>query len=369
MGKLVVVMGLLLFGEACLAASNIRAEGTVDIRGSKPSDEDKKRAQEVAKENAWKFFQMGFASGARTANFLTHAGAIKAQMGNFCVYNFYEPSVNKSAKTFSIRVNMECNEKGIDALLVQLSGGRSAAKGERIAFVFLARRAMESGEALEKVSRTQSATVETSGSEMMGDVSADTDSYSLSGSSDGASVTQTQTTETKGKVSNRDTDFRFIVESSNTVDNSVTGVMQTAGFRVVKYSNLLRRCPGPSVEDVAGGVGWTNDGEAPRELLPADLKNGMMDVAEQCEMAYFALGLLDVLKSRKNPDGTWSVTVALTASVEDVQYLDTVASIPAIQFEGFGKDRIEAANVALTKAAESGARELVDQLQQNLADR
>lgn len=370
MSRLICILaGVFFLWDVAMAASSIRAEGAVDIRGSKPTDEDKKRAQAVAKENAWKFFQMGFASGARTASFMTHAGAIKAQMDNFCVYEFYEPNVNKNSKTFSIRVNMECNEKAIDAVLVQLSGGRAAAREERIAFVFLARRAMESGEFIEKVSRTQSATVETSGSEMMGDVSSDNDSYSMSGSSDGASVTQTQTTETKGKISNRDTDFRFIVESSNTIDNSVTGVMQTAGFRVVKYSNLLRRCPGPSLDEVSGGVGWTNDGEAPRELLRAELKNGMMDVAEQCEMGYFALGLLDVLKSRKNPDGTWSVTVALTASVEDVKYLDTVASIPAIQYEGVGKDRIEAANLALTKAAESGARELVDQLQQNLGGR
>lgn len=367
MNRVIVLVGLLCFGEVCLAASNIRAEGTVDIRGSKPSDEDKKRAQEVAKENAWKFFQMSFASGARAANFLTHAGAIKAQMDAFCVYEFYDPNVNKSARTFSIRVNMECNEKTIDALLVNLAGGRKAARKERIVFVFLSRRAADSTEFLEKRSVTNSATVETSGSEMMGDVSSETDSYTLSGSSDGASVTQSQTTESKGKVDNRDTVFNYVVEPSDVVDNAVTSGLGDGGYRVIPYGNLAAMgCPPPSIDEIASGLGSSS--KQSRELLPNDIRTQMIQAVRQCQIPLFAVGLMDVLKSRKSPDGTWLVTVQLTARIDHALEGYSIAAIDGIQFEGFGKDRLEAANVALSKAAEAGARTLVDKLQLELGD-
>lgn len=365
---ILAVAGVLFFSDLSLASSSIRAEGSVDIRGSKPTDEDKKRAQEVAKENAWKFFQMGFASGARTANFLTHAGAIKAQMDNFCVYEFYEPSVNKSAKTFSIRVNMECNEKAIDAVLVNLAGGRKAARKEKIVFVFLARRAADSTEFLEKRSVTNSATVETSGSEMMGDVTDDTDSYSLSGSSDGASVTQSQTTETKGTVANRDSDFSYVVEPSDVVDNALTSGLGDGGFRVIPYGNLASMgCPPPSIEDIVTGLGSSR--EQSRELLPNNIRTQMIQAVRQCGVPLFAVGLLNVLKSRKSPDGTWLVTVQLTARIDHAIEGYSIAAIDGIQFEGVGRDRVEAANVALSKAAQSGARELVDKLQLELGDR
>jgi hypothetical protein len=56
------------------------------------------------------------------------------------------------------------------------------------------------------------------------------------------------------------------------------------------------------------------------------------------------------------------VTVALTVDVRDIKKRvpTKVAAIPTVQFRQKGRDRIEAANAALTMAAETGTREIVD---------
>ena len=83
-------------------------------------------------------------------------------------------------------------------------------------------------------------------------------------------------------------------------------------------------------------------------------------------MDFFAVGLLDILKAEELPDGNAIVTVALTIEVRDIRKLipTAVASIPRVQYQQLGRDRIEASNKALKMAAEDGVRQIVDMLRQ-----
>jgi hypothetical protein len=83
-------------------------------------------------------------------------------------------------------------------------------------------------------------------------------------------------------------------------------------------------------------------------------------------MAFFAVGILDILKAEEQQDGDAIVTVALTIEVRDIRKVipTAVASIPRVQYQQRGRDRIEAANKALTMAAEDGVRQIVDMLRQ-----
>lgn len=348
---------------------SVRAEGVVDARGSSPSKETKERARQLAKENAWKRYQAQNSSGARAALFISHAESFRAKLDELCSFEFYdEYSMPPDAKRFSVRVNASCNQGAIDATLNALSGAAGTARANSLpfTFVFLARRASDSTAFIDKVTINAKSTTGTSSSETIADMAVSTDGASLGGSVEGAAVTTSAETQTKGTVQKRDTQFSFVVEQSEGVDNAVTNVLATAGYDVAKYSDVIGECPGPGLDEVVASFANPEPNQA--ELLPSDLRRRMVGAAkaQPCSMAFFAVGILDILKAEEQQDGDAIVTVALTIEVRDIRKVipTAVASIPRVQYQQRGRDRIEAANKALTMAAEDGVRQIVDMLRQ-----
>ena len=362
----ILLFGLGVFGDAGAAVIAIREEAKVDVKGSSPSAANKEAARQAAIENVWRRYQSQTATGARAVRFAEHGQELREQVETLCTFTFYEEIFDKPTKSYSVRVRASCDENAVDALLERLSPQpKPAAGGSRlpIAFMFLARRAADSREFIDKVSRTSRSTASTVGAESGADIETDAGSGSMSASSDGASVTQTLQTESKGTVDRRDTAFQYVVEQSEGVDNAVTNVLATAGFDVAKYSDVVGSdCPGASVNEVTETFAKPQPNQA--ELVPAEIRRRMIDASRTCEMAFFAMGLLDILKSEQMPDGLWRVTVALTIDVRDIRRRvpTAVAAIPQAQFQQKGRDRIEAANLALTMAAQNGTREIVDML-------
>ena len=347
---------------------SVRDEGVVDARGSSPSKDSKERARQLAKENAWKRYQAQNSSGARAALFISHAESFRTKLDDLCTFDFYDEYYDKNAKRFSVRVNASCNQGAIDATLNALSGAGERARANSLpfTFVFLARRASDSTTFIDKVTMNAKSTTGTSSSEIIADMAGSSDGTSLGGSVEGETVTTTAETQTKGTVQKRDTQFSYVVEQSEGVDNAVTNVLATAGYDVAKYSDVIAECPGPALDEVVSSFANPEPNQA--ELLPSDLRRRMVSAAkaQPCSMAFFAVGILDILKAEERLDGVAIVTVALTIEVRDIRKVipTAVASIPRVQYQQMGSDRIEAANKALTMAAEDGVRQIVDMLRQ-----
>lgn len=372
MKRLLSLAGLYFLVLTSVAAQqvSVRDEASVDVEksmfGSGPSNEAKQEAKRKAVDNAWRRYQSQNTSGARSAIFAAHAAELRKMAEELCAFFFYEETYDKDTGKFSVKVRGNCDQKAVDSAVARLSGGAPAGAAPpvgtklNIAFMFLARRAADSTEFTAKVSKSASSTVTTTGSEQ----SAEATKGNSSASQDGASVTQSASTETKGTIKRRDTAYSYVVEQSEGVDNAVTNVLTTGGFDVAKYSDVVGECPGVTLDEVV--VNFADPKPNQAELVPPDLRRRMIAAAKKCEMALFATGLLDILKSETLPDRTVRVTVALTADVRDIRKIvpTAVAAIAAVQYQALGNDRLEATNTALKMAAERGTREVVDMLRQ-----
>ncbi len=361
-------------GAASATIVSVRDDASVDVPrsvfGGAPSEALKQEARRQAVDRAWRRYQAQNASGARASLFAQHAQELRQQAEQLCNFSFYEESFDKDAARFSLKVRASCDQKAIDAALNRLAGSGAAATSvaagskQGFTFVFVARRAADATQYIDRVTKTTSSTVSTTGNESASESARQSGGSSASTAQDGASVTQAATSVSKGTVDRRDTAYRYKVEQSEGVDNAVTNVLTTAGFEVAKYSDVIGACPGVSLDEVVGGFAEPKPNQA--ELIAPDLRRRMIASAKQCEMAFFATGIVDILKSERQADDTELVTVALTIDVRDIRKLvpTAVAAIPRVQFQQKGRDRIEAANKALAMAAESGAREIVDMLRQ-----
>lgn len=360
-----------------------KADATIDVpkgvfsRG--PSDELKAKAREQAFETGWRDYISHSSTGARANLFLQHSKSLRERASQLCNVRISGDNFDDRANKYWIELRGTCDVRATDALLASLSGSSGGAQGAGVpsgekpmfAFVFFARRAADARTFLDRESRERAVTVETSGSETTSEASRSSGAQSATKSSEGASVTQRQREERKGTIDRRDTVYKFRVEQSEGVDNSVTNVLTTAGYEVVKFSDMLSSCPvssGFSLDEVV--TTFANPAENQAELVPATVRGRMISAArdsadKDCKASFFAVGLLDILKS-EDFNGRVRVTVALTADVRDIRRRipTAVAAIPAAQKTGLGRDRLEATNNALQLAATEGAREIVDMLRQ-----
>jgi len=368
---------LLMFADAPAQSQMIavRDQASIEVpkgglfSSGEPTREIKEKARAEAKMKAWARYKAQNASGARSALFAQHDKALLEQLEKgLCTFNFYDEEFDKATATFSVKVRGNCDQKAVDAALetlVRAAQGGAAAQASAdkasFTFVFFARRAADAKEYLDKKVSERSVTVKTEGADASVESSQSTRGSSASASSDALAVTQTARTETKGTIQRRDTKFDYVVEQSEPVNNAVTNVLSTAGFDVSTYSDVAEQCPGAPMNDIAQFFAKPGDNA---ELIPSNVRTRMYNSARQCDMHFFAVGLLDILKSEPQPDSTVLVTVALTMDVRDIRKRvpSSVGSIPPVQFRQKGSDRIEAANSALTMAANAAAREIVDML-------
>lgn len=370
----IALLAFVVFGMASAATAHaqmisIRDQAEVDVKGSRPTAEVKAQARALAVENAWKRYQAQNASGARAVAFIRFAGEMRSQRDLYCTFNFYEDFFNKEAKTYSVRVNASCDQRAIDAALNQLvSGNPEVARGggEPITFLFLARRAYRSTQQDDRVVKrsTQKAEVSTSDEDIDAEAAFETDDYSVGAATSGVTVSQSQsvTTESSGSTVSEDADFRWRGEQADSLDGAVSNVLNTAGFGVTPYASVLGYCPGPTPEEVMEGL--VDPAGNQSQLVPPATFVAMVQAAKDCDQALFAIGVVDILKSRREADRLWAVTVAVRIEVHDVRKKLPVkiASIPSVQYQQKAPDRIEAANAAMAMAAESATREIVDLL-------
>lgn len=326
-----------------------------------PSDELKKQARSLAIDKAWQRFRAQSGSAARQEMFQRHDAALRAQLDQLCNLSFYDENFDADKSTYVIRVRGSCDQAAVDAALNRLGtkvdaaavaglGSTADAAKSPIAFLFLARRAAEATQFGDRVSQQRSATASTG---------ATVDAAGLSG------VTHSASSVSSKKVESRDSEFRRVVEQSDAVDSAVTGVLSTAGFDVAKYSDVQGECPAEvAMPEIISS--FADPSALQGEMVSPEMRRAMIRAARSCQVGFFATGLMEILKSERQPDNSELVTVQLTLDVRDIRRpLPTaVAASKPVQFQQRGRDRLQATQAALVMAAEAGARDIVDMLRQ-----
>lgn len=342
----------------------VRDRVSVDVPsslfGSGPSMELRQEARKEAVDRAWRRYQAQNFSGARARTAQEHEPALRAVADQYCSFTFHDERFDADAKKFSLEVRGTCDQRAIDAAFGRLTppGSAAAHRGGRnqrplVSFVFLARRAANVTRHRENAS-----TVATSGAETVTEGQQNSRTASRSSGAEEASVTQ----RSRESSTSFDAEYDYEVQGTDDAMTAVANVFTTNGFRVARYPELVTSCPGPSLGDLSRRYAEMQVNTA---WSPKDTK-AMFDAARQCRVPLFAFGLMDVLKSQQTSAEGVTVTVALNVKINDLSEMvpSECASINS-QYQGTGRDRLEATNVALKRAAEHGTRELLDIVRQN----
>ena len=355
---------LLLCGPAAAQMFEVRDRVALDVPkalfSSSPSAELKADARKQAVDRAWRRYMAQNFSGARAQQAMDNEAQLRSMADRFCNFSFFDERFDKDAGQFSLEVRGSCDQRAIDAefnrlfrATTQQAGAGGRARGPLVGFVFLARRA-----GTETNEREASVTLSATGSEGASDNQQGGRRAATVSSSEQTSVTQRAVTSS----TTMDAMYRYEVESTDDAMTAVANSLQSNGFRVSRYPDLVTQCPGPSMGDLSKRYAEMSVNTA---WNPKDTK-GMYDAARQCRLPYFAFGLMEVLKARQVGLNAFEVVVSLNVKVSDLsEPLAVECASMNQQFAGRGADRLEAARSALKITGEQGSRELIDIIRSN----
>jgi hypothetical protein len=319
---------------------------------SKPSNKIKHEAIEKAKLNAWKNYTSSF-NMARQKDYKKKETEFLNHLDEYIVdYAILADKVDKGTKTYRIMVRVKINESAVDAKLSSESAaGRNASgEGSLFSFIFVAREASEvkSYDARKtKINKTESKT-------MAEEKSAMGNGTMLSGDSK-KSMSKVQS---GGNTIRKADNISYRVSSAADMDSAVNEILSPAGFEVVDYNDVVSECGGIELEMIK------NEFRANQEVSRRARKSALRG-ARECEVAYFALGTLDVGMHDTDPvSGLKRVYVSVNAKVWNIEKRlpKRVASVNSDTFAGLGPNPKVAKNNALKKAATSAAKNIVDQM-------
>ena len=162
-------------------------------------------------------------------------------------------------------------------------------------------------------------------------------------------------------VSKRDK-VTWIKLSSKEINSEMTRALVNAGYEAIEYGDVQS-------EDECGGRSKTVEQIQDEFVSETDLSSkttkGIKKTSKKCDIKYTAIGTLDIMKQSIDPvTGLVDVYVSVTAKVYDTskRFAKTIGSVGPIQYHGLGPEEPIARNNALSKAAKSAAKSIINQL-------
>lgn len=340
------------FNQVAAQKVDIKGVGTISYDGSlfskEPSDSDKKKVLEKAKESAWKNYVATF-SPAKQKNVMAAESEIKANIDKFITdVQIIDQRVDPGLKTYTVLVRVGFNGGAVDQILQSAtvgatSGNASRSKDSLFSFLFMARKATSITQFDARVTkieqRSTSASVEDD-------------------ENGGATTTASSKSVSGGSSSRKEDKVSYAVTSSQDVDAAMGEILNTAGVEYAAYDDIVGNCNGLPQSQ------FRKEYVQEDELSP-QTRAKVINAARECGVRYFATGTLDVGVNDIDPvSGNRRVYVSVRAQLWDIstRLPRKIGSVGPVQFSGLGPDQSVASRNALQIAAKESAKNLVEQL-------
>lgn len=257
-----------------------------------------------------------------------------------------------STKVFHLVIRGTLNVSAFNHLLQQHVPAAGSGEGSMFVAIFLARRAAAVTEYEEKTFRRVDVEHVSDATETV--AANDQSMHASEETSASASVT------TGGSTTQKADAISYEVERPRDLEDSVNGVLSTAGFEMIDVAEIAVESGGVfDLQRFVQDFGGADD-------ISAETRSMAYGVLRDFEIPLFAMGTLDVgVKDTDPVSGNTRVFVSVAARVYDLskRFARTIASVGPVQYSGLGPDQTVAERNALTLAAEAAASEIVVQLQ------
>lgn len=343
---------LLLTTHAFAEKVEVKGIGTIPYSGAvfskDPSNDEKKKAIDAAKQSAWKNYVTTF-NISKQQMVAASEKSINSNLDKFITeMQIIDQKMDKDLKTFSVVVRVGFDSGAVDQYIQSASLGAEKNKynpetESAFSFLFTARKATSIKQFEERKTKVKKG-------EASSTATADENGVSTSASSEESSGGSTLRQEDK---------LTYAVTSSQDIDAAMGEVLNASGINYAGYDDVVGTCGGPSADQFQNE--YVNNDE-----LTAQTRAKIINAAKACEIKYFAIGTVDIGVNDTDPvSGNKRVFVSVRAQLWDIGAKPLprkIGSVGPVQFSGMGPDQAVASKNALNVAAKETAKSLVDQL-------
>ncbi|MBT7557368.1 hypothetical protein HN615_10635 [Candidatus Woesearchaeota archaeon] len=311
------------------------------------------RAINIAKGDAWKMYVSGFSDEKRNSYDLVK-NSILSRLDDFIIgYRVLDTVINEDSRTLTVQIRVQIDDSAVQSKIYKTTARGSEAE-ILFTWVFVTRaqdsvkKYQDRVTTMSKNENNNSAIEKTNiddSSVVMSDQSSSTSKKSTGGS----------------VVSKRDK-VTWVKLSSKEINSEMTRALVNAGYEAIEYGDVQS-------EDECGGRSKTVEQIQDEFVSETDLSSkttkGIKKTSKKCDIKYTAIGTLDIMKQSIDPvTGLVDVYVSVTAKVYDTskRFAKTIGSVGPIQYHGLGPEEPIARNNALSKAAKSAAKSIINQL-------
>ncbi len=360
-GLLVALTLLLTSNNAHAEVVSVKAVASIEFESglftSEPSKEEEATALQIAKKNGWNNYIATF-NGAKKNAYDKVQNELVSEMDRYIIgqqildKNITNQGIGKALLTIAIKLKIDD-----DAMQSQLNQTLVKPTDEYLTFMFVTRYQGEVKaykDRVTKMSKSESSQSATESARI---------SQVYSKASD-EKITRSKEATGGSTVKKRD-QVNWVKGDSNTINSEMNNTLINAGFQPVEYGNIRTEpeCgTGLSVEKIE------NEYVGKNKLSSTTLK-GITKTAKKCDVAFAALGTLDVMMPSVDPvTGNKSVYVVVTSKVYDTRgrFSRAVGSVGPVQYQGLGPSETIALNNALSRASRAAAETIVNQLNTNI---
>ena len=257
-----------------------------------------------------------------------------------------------STKVFHLVIRGTLNTSAFNHLLQQNIPAVGSGEGSMFVAIFLARRAAAVTEYEKKTFRRVDVEHVSNATETIA-----ANDQTMHASEEGSVSTSVSA---GGSTTQKADAISYEVERPRDLEDSVNGVLSTAGFEMIDVAEVVMESAGVfDLQRFAQDFGGADD-------ISTETRSMAYGVLRDFEIPLFAMGTLDVgVKDTDPVSGNTRVFVSVAARVYDLskRFARTIASVGPVQYSGLGPDQTVAERNALILAAEAVASEIVVQLQ------
>jgi hypothetical protein len=322
----------------------------VTYSGRKPTPSIIADAQSKAKVNAIERY-IAIHSQSMMRNFEQIRTDVEGSVDSYLLGTLVvTEKTDKDAKRYSMVVRVDINVPKLHNALQDSSAVGNAAGHEKsyITFVFVSREQVEVTTYDDKLYRRKDSSVSEDGAEVQAASGAGVEFASES--------SRSETVTTGGSTKRKADKVEYDVHTTREINALMTGIFSTNGFKVVAADALE--------EGVLDVEAFKEDFRHGDDISSSTQRNAI-DGVKSKKIPFLAMGTLDVGMRDTDPvSGLARVHVTVTGKIIDVSDLfpTTVASVSSVPYAGKGPNEAVARSNALKLAAESAAKELIEQL-------
>lgn len=323
---------------------------------SEPSKKQEIAVLEIAKMTGWNNYIATF-DGAKKNAYNKLESQLTSNMDNYIISsqildrNITNENLGKSRLTIAVKLKIDDT-----AVQSQLNQSLLRPTNEYLTFMFVTR---YQGEVKSYKDRNTSM-YKSENRQSISETSEISKSYSQASDE----KINTLKVSTGGSSVKKRDQISWVKGDSNTINSEMNNTLINAGFQPVEYGDIHTEAEcttGLSVEQI-------EDEYVVKNKLSSSTLKGVTKTAKKCDVAFAALGTLDVMMSSIDPvTGNKSVYVVVTSKVYDTRgrFSKAIGSVGPVQYQGLGPNETVARNNALSRASRAAAETIVNQLNTN----